>query len=232
MIIEKQPRMKFYLIHSPSSGEGLKIYNAAFQLWKAQWKKIFKENKVDLVPGADEFLAQDVIAVLYDEEKEQIMIMNSLKFFKMNQTPIFESAYFMNYPSDAVEYFKRYETAMGILKLTINPDYKKQLTGVNISLLLVHLSTRFGHLSIADITIALCRLDLKVNQLSSASGFVNIAKPYDLYNTPVQAMYVLPGMITTPTEQSRQLQDLWDNRIEVNMDIFYSQKEQRLRKVA
>ena len=224
--------MKFYLIHNPSSGESLKVYNAAYELWKTQWKRIFKENNVNIVPGADKFLAQDIIALLYDEEKEQVMIMNSLKFFSMGQDAIYETTYMLNYPADALDYFKQYQTAMGILKLTINPAYKKQLTGMNFSLLLVHLSTRFAQLSVADITIALCRVDLKVNQLFSASGAVNISDSYDLYNTPVQSMYVLPDMVKTPPAHRGLLQELWDGRVEINMDKFYNQIKRRLRDVA
>lgn len=224
--------MKFYLIHNPTSGESLKVYNAAYELWKTQWKKVFKENNVNIVPTAEEFLSQDIIALLYDEEKEEVMIMNSLKFFSMRQIATYETTYLLNYPKDAVDYIRQHETAMGILKLTINPAYKKQLIGAKVSVLLIHLSTRFGQLSVADITLGMCRLDLKVNHLLSASGFVNISEPFDLYNTPVQPMFILPDMVKTPLEHSELLQKLWNDRTEVNINKFYKQINTRLKQAA
>lgn len=215
-----------YHIIDPSGRSGLEIQNLVYDSWKVLWRGVFDQvgRGEDLDP--DDFFKQNLITALTMEN--EVVGFNLSTFYDLNRHVSSEHSYFGDIDKDLMSELRAsgLQRLMSIEYLSVNPKWRRSLTGISFSDVLMSLGTTLLPYLSCDAVIGTARVDVKVDAASVRLGF----KPYQVIKK-----YDYECRVVVCTEQSakphsdpltRQLiNSLWATRNDLSR-LTYIKPEQ------
>ena len=170
----------------PPNYRHVDFHNQVFKYWKKFWVETFAVNKCRSVPKADIFYRQDLIAVLVDGNN----IVGTLFFTENNiaSDVTMEIEYFgRTYIHDFCERLraKGVHSVATYEMLTVNPLYRKRITGVAFGAILLGIIVKVFESLNADLVLGPVRLDNGVCEMVFDFGWELVSEQYLMHGTPV-----------------------------------------------
>jgi hypothetical protein len=147
------------------------LNNQAFEFWRTFWAKVYGDAGSPESLVCDDFLRQEMVTIIRHEKK--IVGLHLYSFFNLEQQAIKLHRYFQFYPEKFFEYLRQTDVkeVMSLEFLTIDPEWRKSVTGVSLAEVLIACATKCIHSHGADAGIAPARTDNKVNQMAYHQGY-------------------------------------------------------------
>ena len=199
----------------PPNYNHIDLHNKVYGYWKSFWLETFANNKSNSQPSADVFYRQDTVAVLtYEldiigtlfcsENNVASDVVSEIKYF--NRPHIHE--FCSRNKNSGLSNIATYEM------LTVNPKYRRRITGVPFGSILLGLIAECFKSMQADMMIGPVRLDNGVDKMVSDFGWELVSESYMMHETPV-SLSVLFKSGVRPTEDQfiqKHISRLWNER--------------------
>lgn len=181
--------------------DSLKYYTAAFQLWKTEWEKTYKnEFKIKKKYFSDDFVRQDLWLAIFDNETPVALV--SQRRVNIANPLTIEDSWFSYFEQCELDPFIEKGLTNGIVtaNLICNPDYRKSKNGGKSALHAVQLSMLSGLDLGFQIKFGCSNNSRSVDKLCSTTGAINITKEKKIYNIDLNTFYWTPEAIIQSLE--------------------------------
>lgn len=192
----------------------LNLHNETFLLWRKVWGQVFDVLKFDTSHLEDDFMRQDVIAVIcYENTPIAIHLYTSMSIESIAAR---SHSYLKQYPE---EFFaklesKRVKNIMSLEYMTVHPDWRKGKFPVHIGSILVGLAFQLMDILQVDASIAPARRDHKVHEIAYAFGAEPILEDVLNHNISCDLLACFPENRHPHADKNIQnlVNFLWENR--------------------
>lgn len=165
----------------------LNLHNQSYKFWKNLWYSVLSKLNIDALNINNDFLRQDIIAVIHDEY--EIAAIHLYSHYSLRSFANSEGSYFLqNLQKTYVDKLIKLgaNNVMTMEYMTVNVNWRKHQHENNI-----HVGAILGGLALkvlqsigADAAIAPARRDLKVHELAYIYGGTCIAENITNHNIP------------------------------------------------
>lgn len=139
---------------------------ALFDFWKKSWEKSFSdlgcENKKNF--PSDGFYGKRILSFFQIDKPVGCIFLESFDLFKSSHI---ESSYLQNFPKEMIKELvnKGFRKAYALTNLTIDSDWRKSKTNLQISQILTSIGVWKVSLEKGDVVLGCTRNDRKVNNI-------------------------------------------------------------------
>jgi hypothetical protein len=204
------------------------LHNKSYLFWKNFWNKVFSEKGTNPHWEADTIWRQDLIGLLVHEDR--IVAQLLFTFFDCRSLAAREHSYFLNSFND--EFFKRLEEKkanyiMTMESLAIEPDWRKQVSGISLSGVMLSLTSRHIQEFECDASVAAVRTNSAVPSVIKNVGGETLVSGIELYEEPGELMAIFRNKIKKfpDLDVQRLSEKLWNERWDVTQDIPVVQRK-------
>ena len=197
------------------------LQNQVYRSWFAEWQKVFSSNSRDFKPSADDFLRQDMMAVILSGEK--IVGFHFYSFFNLLRLEMSEHSYFDQIEKSSFENLriKNLANVMSMEYLTVLPDFRKKEAFFPWGEILISLGLKVLNSSEGQVAFGTPRSDVKVNKMGEKLGFQTLQSAILKYDYKCEVMYYPRGNDSVHPEAivENQISTLWKNRVDGRITI-------------
>lgn len=190
-------------------------HNAAYDLWLDVWTNVFTQLKFDTSHLLDDFIRQDLIAVIFAGNVPAAVHLYS--FLSIDSKVSRAHSYLGGNFSDL--FFSKLarnnvRNIMSMEYMTVHPDWRKSKCDIHLGQVLVGLAAQtmlqFG----ADAAIAPARRDHKVHELAYAVGGESVMSNVMNHNVPCDLLMCHRDRIKSHTDPAVEevISGLWAKR--------------------
>ena len=200
----------------------LNLHNESFLLWRKVWGEVFDGLKFDPSHLEDDFLRQDIVAIIcYENTPIAIHLYTAMS---VESVAARSHSYLKQYPA---EFFSQLEARkvtniMTLEYMTVHPEWRKGKIPVHIGSVLVGLAFQVMDLLNVDASIAPARRDHKVHEIAYAFGAEPILENITNHNVPCDLLACFPSKRHAHADRNIQnlINFLWEKR-----ENFVTQEE-------
>lgn len=204
------------------------LHNSVYKYWKNFWKRVFKENNTMSEPDANIFYRQDMVIVLMTDSN----IIGTMFCTENNiaSDVILDIDYFSRPAIDNFCLQEREQQNYNIATyemLTVNPEFRRRITGIPFSSVLLGLAARAFKSMKAEFMIGPVRLDNGVQKLVYDFGWELISEEYQMYGTPV-ALSALSKSSLKPSDNKivrNCIPKLWKEKTDLRINKRYTKPQ-------
>ncbi len=171
MNVRPLENLRYYLMESADIPKQFATeHNRVFSFWYSVWDDILKKLNCDSSVLVDDFVRQDFIASIFEEDRPVAVHLYS--FFSLNSIAATQHRYMQMYPPAFSQKLQDLGVSrvMSMEYMTIHPDWRKHNTGFHLGAVLASLAFKVMRQYGADAAIAPARRDHRVHELAYAYG--------------------------------------------------------------
>ncbi len=195
----------------------LELRNRAYSLWREVWYAVFKKVNQAEALNPDEFFRQDIAACILDRNHE-LVGMHLYTFFDLSARSDREHSYFAGIEDSALQKLANAGCIrlMSMEYLTVNPQWRKSLSGTAWADILVSLGQRVMQASGYDAVVGTPRTDIGVDKIGDRLGFRTYQEQITKYDYFCSLMACSKEEVKShPDGVTREFVDqLWKDRID------------------
>lgn len=168
--------LKLHTIFNSSfqSNASLDLKNGIYQLWKAQWEKIYLEQGSSHDPTADDFIRHALYTVL--TVNQMVVGFSAHSFFDLNEQSTFDREYFKMFSESYSHYLRSrgYTRLISFESLIVHPDFHKNEWKVSLGKVIIRLNNYLLHTTRAQAMVAVARNDIMVADGLRSMGYQTV----------------------------------------------------------
>jgi len=196
--------------------EYLQLHSNVYLFWKNLWRDVFQKLSFPTDYLNDDFLRQDVIAVLHTPD-EKVVATHLYTFFSLGSPVTKEHKYFeQNFPNPYYERLQEMgaKEVMTMEYMAVDPAWRKKYQQVHIGSILVGLAQEVLKASSADAAIAPARRDYKVNEIAYSFGADCVAAEVNNHNVSCDLIANFRDKICphSSADVNQAITYLWENK--------------------
>ncbi len=198
------------------------LQNRVYKLWYKEWQKVFSSDSRNFKPSADDFLRQDLMAVILDSNN--VVGFHFYSYFNLRRVETVNHSYFDQIEKSSFEKLKvkNMNIVMSMEYLTVLPDYRKKESHFPWGEILISLGTRVLNSSHADVAFGTPRSDVKVNKMAEKLGCETLQAAVSKYDYKCEVMIFPRDRESVHPDKliQNQISSLWENRMDGRFEIM------------
>lgn len=212
--------------------EYAKLHSKVYLFWKNLWQGVFNDLHFPTGSLNEDFVRQDIVAVLYTAE-QQVVATHLYTFFSLSTNATMENRYFtQNFPDPHYQNLQKMgaKEVMTMEYMAIDPAWRKSNTQIHLGSVLVGLAMEVLKASSADAAIAPARTDRKVNEIAYSFGADAVATNVNNHNVSCDLIANFRNKVCLHSSEdvNSAIHFLWDNRIDISGKILNGKEENKM----
>lgn len=199
----------------------LRQYEQTFKFWLGNWSAVVAELKATKIPSADDFFRQAFVCALF--HKSKVFAAHLYSFYDLRLKSIIHHSYLKhNFNEEYLETCRslNFSKGMTMESLFVDPNYRKSVTGVPFTDIIVSLGQKvFLHKTDAQVILAPARVENKVSRSACSLGFEPVQSGV-FHNNVLMDLLICrrEKIVPAAPEALFYVEHLWKSHIDASQD--------------